>query len=283
MDEATTESGEVMYGGQCRPTNPMIQQIRAVLNPSFGEHFKITWVSIAASTSWTQAHLYFGDPELECFQAEPGPTADLQNPLEAAVEERWKRYLKEGVQETSDPSFSTPAWAGTTSRPHLPSGQLEAWHPTEADSVPPGFTHINRKTTEEQEATSKYETPTESEKRQTIDEELGAQDVTTINEDWYTPSEAEVASAVQIILDLMQPMDVDQPPEEWPYQMFSVETSDVLGPDQILCSPVTANENRFLNTPGGFSRAPGDGGPLTGSSAGSSSRRITGRATEDDQ
>ena len=35
-DEAMTESGEVMYGGRCQPTNPMITWIRAVLNPSFG-------------------------------------------------------------------------------------------------------------------------------------------------------------------------------------------------------------------------------------------------------
>ena len=84
---------------------------------------------------------------------EAGPTMDLQNPLEAAVEERWERYLKEGVQETEDLSFFTPSWAGAASRPHLPSGQPEARHPTEADSVPPGFARINRKTPEEQEAT----------------------------------------------------------------------------------------------------------------------------------
>ena len=58
-DEAMTESGEVMYGGRCWPANPMIMQIRAVLNPSFGEHFQITWASVATSTSWTQARLYF--------------------------------------------------------------------------------------------------------------------------------------------------------------------------------------------------------------------------------
>ena len=92
-DEATTESGEIMYGGWHLPANPMIVQIRAVLNPSFGEHFQITWASIAASTSWTQAHLYFGPPERECFQSEPGPTPDMQNPLEAAVESRWETYL----------------------------------------------------------------------------------------------------------------------------------------------------------------------------------------------
>ena len=37
-DEATTESGEVMYGGWCRPANPMIPWIKATLNPSFGDH-----------------------------------------------------------------------------------------------------------------------------------------------------------------------------------------------------------------------------------------------------
>ena len=50
-DEATTASGEVMYGGQCQPANPMIARIRATLNLSFGDHFKITWASIAVSTS----------------------------------------------------------------------------------------------------------------------------------------------------------------------------------------------------------------------------------------
>ena len=142
-DEATTESGEVMYGGQHRPANPMIAWIRATLNLSFGDHFKITWASIAASTSWTQSRLYYGESDRERFRMEPGPTADLQNPLEATVEERWERYLKEGVLETTDLSFSTPSWAGTASRPLLLSRQLEARHPTEADSVPPGFTRIN--------------------------------------------------------------------------------------------------------------------------------------------
>ena len=32
---------------------------------------------------------------------------DLQNPLKAAVEKRWERYLKEGVLETADLSFCT--------------------------------------------------------------------------------------------------------------------------------------------------------------------------------
>ena len=92
-DEAMTESGEIMYGGWHRSANPMIVQIRAVLNPSFREHFQITWASIAASTSWTQAHLYFGPPERECFRLEPGPTPDMQNLLKTAVESRWEMYL----------------------------------------------------------------------------------------------------------------------------------------------------------------------------------------------
>ena len=211
-DEATTKSGEVMYGGCCRPANPMIAQIRATLNPSFGDHFKITWASIAVSTSWTQSHLYYGEPDMKRFQKEADPTADLQNLLEATVKERWERYLKEGVQETSDLSFSTPSWAGTASMPLPPSGQLEARHPTEADSVPPRFTRINRKTPEEQEAT-RYETPADPEK-QSIDEELGIQDVMNINEDWYAPSESELASAISSLLDLQQPMEVDEAPDE---------------------------------------------------------------------
>ena len=212
MDEATTESGEVMYGGWCRPANPMIARIRATLNLSFGDHFKITWASIAASTSWTQSHLYYGEPDRERFWMEAGPTVDLQNPLEATVEERWERYLQEGVQETADLGFSTPSWADAASRPNLPSGQPEARHPTEADSVPPRFTRINRKTPEEQEAT-RYETPVDSEK-QSIDEELGIQDVTNINEGWYAPSELELDSAINSLLDLQQPMEVDEAPEE---------------------------------------------------------------------
>ena len=211
-DEATTESGKVMYGGRCQPANPMIVQIRATLNPSFGDHFKITWASITVSTSWTQSRLYYGEPDRERFRMEASPTTDLQNPLEAVVEERWERYHKEGVQETVDLSFSTPSWAGAASRPHLPSGQPEVRHPTEADSVPPGFTRINRKTPEEQEAT-RYETPVDLEK-QSIDEELGIQDVTDINEGWYPLPESELASTVNDLLDSQQPMEVDEAPEE---------------------------------------------------------------------
>ena len=112
--------------------------------------------------------------------------------------------------EIADLSFSTPSWAGAASRPLLLSGQPEAQHPTEADSVPPGFTRINRKTPEEREAT-RYETPANSEK-QSIDEELGIQDVTTINEDWYARSESELASAINSVLQ--QPMEVDEAQEE---------------------------------------------------------------------
>ena len=198
---------------------------------------------------------------------------DIQNPLEAAVEERWTRYLEEGIQETADLSFSTPSWAGVASRPPFPSGQPDTRHPTEADSVPPGFSQLDRKTQEEQEAVTKYRTPTES-KELTVDEELGIENVTTIGDDWFAPTESEVASTVKNLLDLTQPqlMDVDQGPEERPYQIFDTEESDVLGPFQQPGSPVTAEENRVLDTPGGFSRAPGDGRPPTGSPAGPSGR-----------
>ena len=132
------------------------------------------------------------------------------------------------MPETEDLSFSNPSLAGEASRPHLSSGQPETRHPTEANSVSPGFTRINRKTSEEQEATTKYETPADSQK-QSIDEELGIQDVTDINDDWYPPPKSELASSIQNLLD-SQPMEVDDPPEERSYQMFDMEASDVLGP-----------------------------------------------------
>ena len=177
--------------------------------------------------------------------------------------------------ETADLSLSTPSWAGAASRPLLLSGQPEAQHPSEADSLPPVFARINRKTPEEQEAT-RYETPTNSE--QSIDEELGIQDVTNINEGWYARSESELASAVDSVLQ--QQMKVDEALEERSYQMFDEEAPDVLGPDPGPGSPITATEDRVLDMPGGFSRAPGDGRPITGSGAGSSGRRIMGRTTE---
>ena len=225
------------------------------------------------STSWTQARLYFGESDRERFRTEPGPTADLQNPLESAVEERWERYLQEGVLETPDLSFSTPSWAGADSMPLLLSEPMEArqptearqpmeaQHPTEADSVPPWFACIHRKTLEEQEAT-RYETPANS--KQSIDAELGIQDVTNITEDWYAQS--ELASAVRSVL---QPMEVDEPPEE-PPRISDEEAPDMLGLHPGSGSPVTATEDRALDTPGGFSRAPGDGRPITGSVASSS-------------
>ena len=137
--------------------------------------------------------------------------------------------------------------------------------------MPPGFARIHRKAPEEQEAT-RYETPADS--KQSIDEELGIQDVTNIMEDWYTQS--ELVSAVKSVL---QPMEVDEPPEE-PPPISDEEAPDMLGPNPGSGSPVTAAEDRALDTPGGFSRAPGDRRPITGSVAGPSGRRITGRSTE---
>ena len=285
-DLATTESGKALYGGPRWPANPMIKRIRSILNPSFGEHFKITWASIAVSTSWTQARLYFGDEDRALFQAEPGPMSDIQNHLESAVEERWERFLKEGDQETPDLSFSTPSWAGASSRPNYLLGQPESRHLTEAESIPPGFTRHDHKTPEEQEASSMYRTPVEEDacqgakKKLTLDEELGAEDVTTFGNDWFAPSQSEVTKAVHNLLKLQTPMDVDQAPEERQYQFFNEEEADALGPYDAPGSPVTAEEDRALDPPGGFSRAPGDGRPLPGSPAGLSGRCITGRTNE---
>ena len=276
-DKAMMESSEIMYGGWHRPANPMIAWIRAMLNPSFGEHFQITWASIAASTSWTQARLYFGPPQRECFWSEPGPTPDMQNLLETAFESRWETYIQEGVQEMSDLSFTTPLWASAAGRLQLPSAQPEARHPTEAESVPPGFTCTQRKTPEEQEAVAKYQTPSEVGQKQTINEELGIQDVTTIDEAWYPPTEAEVASAVESILDKSQPMDMDPAPAGHSYELFQDDAPGLLGMAKGSDSPVTAREDRVLNMPAGFSRAPGDGRPTTESSAGATGRKITGR------
>ena len=244
-----TESSEIMYGGRRRPANPMIARIRAVLNPSFGEHFQITWTSIAASTSWTQARLYFGPLERERFRSEPGPTPDMQNLLETTVELRWETYLREDVQETSDLSFTTPSWAGTAGRLQLPCGQPEAQHLTEAESVPPGFTRTQHKTPEEQEAVAKYQTPSVAGQRQTIDEELGIQDITTIDESCYPPTEVELASAVDSIMDKSQPMDVEPAPAEHSYEMFQDDAPELLGTTKGSDSLVTVREDRLLDTP----------------------------------
>ena len=276
-DKATTESSEIMYGGWHRPANPMIERIRAMLNPSFGEHFQITWASIAASTSWTQASLYFGPPERECFRSEPGTTLDMQNPLETAVELQWETYLREDVYEMSDLSFTTPSWAGAAGRLQLPCGQLEAQHLTEAESVPPGFTRTQCKTPEEQEAVARYQTPSVAGQRLTIDEELGIQDVTTIDESWYPPTEVELALAVDSIMDKSQPMDMDPAPAEHLYEMLQDDAPELLGTAKGLDSPVTVREDRALDMPAGFSRAPGDGRPTTRSLAGATGCKITGR------
>ena len=161
-------------------------------------------------------------------------------------------------------------------RLQLPSGQPEAQHPTEAESVPPGFTLTQRKTPEGQEAVAKYQTPSEAGQRQTIDEELGIQDITTIDESWYPPTEAEVALAVESILDKSQPMDMDPAPAEHLYEMFQDDAPELLGMAKGSDSPVTAREDRVLDTPARFSRAPGDGRLTTKSSAGATGRKITG-------
>ena len=161
-----------------------------------------------------------------------------------------------GVQETKDLSFTTPSWAGVTGHLQL----LEAQHPTEVESIPPGFTHLQRGTLQEQEAVSKYRNPPEdSQKQQSIDEKLGIQDVTNINESWYPPTEKELVSAIESIRDKSQPMDVDRSPVE--HSMPQDDEPELLGMAAGLDSPVTAGEDRVLDMPTRFSRALGDGRP----------------------
>ena len=186
-----------------------------------------------------------------------------------------------GVQETKDLSFTSPLWAGVAGRPQLPSRQPGAQHLTEAESVPPGLTRIQQKTPQEQEAVSKYQTPTETSQKQTLDEELGIQDVTTIDENWYPPLEAELASAVQSILDKTQPMDLDPAPGEQSHEMFQDEAPELLGTAKGPDSLVTTREDQVLDTPARFSRAPSDGRPTTKLSAGAPSCRITGRTEQE--
>ena len=68
---------------------------------------------------------------------------------------------------------------------------------------------FQRGTLEEKEAVSKYRTPSEDSQKQSLDKELGIQDVTNINESWYPPTEAELALAIESIRDKSQPMDID--------------------------------------------------------------------------
>ena len=86
-----------------------------------------------------------------------------------------------------------------------------------------------------------------------------------------------MASAVESILDKSQPMDVDPAPAEHSYKMFQDDAPELLGTAKGSDSPMTVRKDRVLDTPAGFSRAPGDGRPTTGSSAGATGRKIMGR------
>ena len=107
-------------------------------------------------------------------------------------------------------------------------------------------------------------------------------------------SETELKTAVQAltdILDEVQPMDIDPNPESstlgnnpesgipQQYNIFDSRMPDLLDEEAPPASPVTAQENKMLDSPAtsGFSRAPGDGRPPPASSSGQSGRKITGR------
>ena len=123
---------------------------------------------------------------------------------------------------------------------------------------------------------AKYQTPSVAGQKQTIDEELGIQDITTIDESGYPPTEAELASAVDSIMDKSQPMDVDPAPAEHSYEMFQDDAPELLGTAKGSDSLVTVREDRVLDMPARFSGAPGDGRLTTGSLAGATGHKIMG-------
>ena len=122
---------------------------------------------------------------------------------------------------------------------------------------------------------SKYRIPPEDGQKQSLDEELGIQDVTNIDESWYPPTEAELASAIKSIWDKSQPMDID--PALVEHSMPHDDELELLGMAAGSDSPVTTGEDRVLDTPAGFSRAPADGRPTPKSSTGATGLRIMGR------
>ena len=71
-------------------------------------------------------------------------------------------------------------------------------------------------------------------------------------------------------------MDVDPAPAEHSYEMFQDDALELLGTAKGSNSPVTVREDRVLDKPAGFSRAPGDSRPTTGSLAGATGCKITG-------
>ena len=274
-DEAMVAEGG-LYGGKRRPTNPLIGCIRAVINPFAGKSFEVTWESIEALTSWTRLRWYFGSLEKARFESEAAPTSDLKNLLKNAMEIHWQK-MREGPREGDVMEFASPTWSGTASHPYLPTevptGVPEPRHPTVADSVPPGFTPLTRKTQEEQEATQRYQTERGEERMKAIDKELGLEECTKINDSWYQQtevSETELKSAVQAlteILDDVQPMEVDLNPESsaldnnpesgipQEYNIFDSRMPDLLNKEIAPDSPVTNREDKMLDSPvaSGFS------------------------------
>ena len=68
------------------------------------------------------------------------------------------------------------------------------------------------------------------------------------------------------------PVGDSMPPNDEPELLGMAAGSD---------SPVTAREDRVLDTPAGFSRAPGDGRPTPESSTGATGRRIRAAQSRD--
>ena len=75
-------------------------------------------------------------------------------------------------------------------------------------------------------------------------------------------------------MDKSQPMDVD--PASAEHSMLQDDEPELLGLAKGSDSPMTAREDRVLNTPAGFSRAPGDSRPTPESSTRATGHRIMG-------
>ena len=75
-------------------------------------------------------------------------------------------------------------------------------------------------------------------------------------------------------MDKPQPMDVDPALAE--HSILQDNEPELLELAKGSDSPMTAREDRVLDMPAGFSRAPGDGRPTPESSTGATGRRITG-------
>ena len=276
-----------LYGRRTHQPSALVQYIMERVNPGLPEHFRVEWPSIVGSTPWLIVWDHMTQEDWDWFNNEPLPT--VASDLEVAMEEVYERQCRDNIQRTDNdqlkdvPQNPADTLPQATGEAPMPPPE-EQPHKFVLDSNWMLITGKPCQNVDLPETSAQVETlGGELVELTNLDEELGAEDVQEVLNNYLTEDTVavqnliriepgltggEIPETVEVVVEAAEAMEVDPPMvftaesthlpmdtelPEVPIGTFQPELTEpgytlfLIGSVDTPPSPITAADNALLD------------------------------------